>query len=187
MPGMVRSRSTRSGWSRRAAESASYPSAASPTTSKPCWARRAASASRVSGWASPTRMRTAMDPLSAAARLPTRGKVQHARTQSYRSWLLGELLLVGLLASATALFAVRDTLTSAYALPEARLAFDTAVALVALIVAVLASVRFVVEGRVLDLLLAAGFWGISLRPAPLGLVPLPPRRPVRPATAPPPP
>ena len=98
--------------------------------------------------------------------------MQHARTQSYRSWLLGELLLVGLLASATALFAVRDTLTSAYALPEARLAFDTAVALVALIVAVLASVRFVVEGRVLDLLLAAGFWSISLGTAAFGLVPV---------------
>jgi signal transduction histidine kinase len=98
--------------------------------------------------------------------------VEHAKAQSYRSWLLGELLLVALLASATGLFAVRDTLTSAYALPEARLAFDTAVALVALIVAVLASVRFVVEGRVLDLLLAAGFWSISLGTAAFGLVPV---------------
>lgn len=98
--------------------------------------------------------------------------MDHARSQSYRSWLLGELLLVGLLASATALFAVWDTLTSAYALPEARLAFDTAVAVVALIVAVLASVRFVVEGRILDLLLAAGFWSIALGTAAFGLVPV---------------
>ncbi len=98
--------------------------------------------------------------------------MDHSRTQSYRSWLLGELLLVSLLAAATALFAVRDTLTSAYALPDARLAFDTAVALVALIVAVLASVRFVVEGRILDLLLAAGFWSISLGTAAFGLVPV---------------
>jgi signal transduction histidine kinase len=92
--------------------------------------------------------------------------------QTYRSWLVGELLLVALLASATALFAVRDTFTSSYALPEARLAFDTAVAVVATIVAVLASIRFVVEGRLLDLLLAAGFWSIALGTAAFGLVPL---------------
>jgi signal transduction histidine kinase len=98
--------------------------------------------------------------------------VDHWRSQSYRSWLVGELMLVALLASATALFAVRDSFTSTYALPEARLAFDTAIAIVALIVAVLASVRFVVEGRVLDLLLAAGFWSIALGTAAFGLVPV---------------
>jgi signal transduction histidine kinase len=92
--------------------------------------------------------------------------------QTYRSWLFGELLLVALLASATALFAVRDTFTSSYTLPEARLAFDTAVAVVATIVAVLASIRFSVEGRVLDLLLAAGFFSIALGTAAFGLVPL---------------
>ena len=92
--------------------------------------------------------------------------------QTYRSWLVGELLLVALLASATALFAVRDTFTSTYALPEARLSFDTAVAVVATIVAVLASIRFVVEGRVLDLLVGAGFWSIALGTAAFGLVPL---------------
>lgn len=104
--------------------------------------------------------------------MPKRGVVDHRRSQSYRSWLVGELMLVALLASATALFAVRDTFTSAYALPEARLAFDTAIAVVAAIVAVLASVRFVVEGRVLDLLLAAGFWSIALGTAAFGLVPV---------------
>jgi signal transduction histidine kinase len=98
--------------------------------------------------------------------------VDHSRSQSYRSWLVGELLLVALLASATALFAVRDTFTSTYSLPEARLAFDTAIAVVAVIVAVLASVRFVVEGRVLDLLLSAGFWSIALGTAAFGLVPV---------------
>ena len=98
--------------------------------------------------------------------------MDHVRSQSYRSWLVGELMLVSLLASATALFAVRDSFTSAYALPEARLAFDTAIAVVAAIVAVLASVRFVVEGRVLDLLLAAGFWSIALGTAAFGLVPV---------------
>jgi signal transduction histidine kinase len=81
-------------------------------------------------------------------------------------------MLVSLLASATALFAVRDSFTSTYALPEARLAFDTGIAVVAALVAVLASVRFVVEGRVLDLLLAAGFWSIALGTAAFGLVPV---------------
>lgn len=97
--------------------------------------------------------------------------MENAR-QTYRSWLFGELLLVALLASATALFAVRETFTSTYELPEARLAFDTAVAVVATIVAVLASIRFVVEGRLLDLLLGAGFWSIALGTAAFGLVPL---------------
>ncbi len=92
--------------------------------------------------------------------------------QTYRSWLFGELLLVALLASATALFAIRDTFTSSYVLPEARLSFDTAVAVVATIVALLASIRFVVEGRLLDLLLAAGFWSIALGTAAFGLVPI---------------
>ena len=98
--------------------------------------------------------------------------MDHAPSQSYRSWLVGELMLVALLASATALFSVRDTFTSTYALPEARLAFDAAIAVVAAIVAVLASVRFVVDGRVLDLLLAAGFWSIALGTAAFGLVPV---------------
>jgi signal transduction histidine kinase len=98
--------------------------------------------------------------------------VDHARSESYRSWLLGELMLVGLLASATALFAVSETLQSTYALPEARLALDTAAAVVAAIVAVLASVRFLVDGRVLDLLLAAGFLSIGLGTAAFGLVPV---------------
>ena len=98
--------------------------------------------------------------------------MNHARSQTYRSWLLGELLLVGLLASATALFAAVESLQSAYALPEARLALDTAVAVVAIIVAVLASARFLVEGRLLDLLLAAGFWSIALGTAAFGLVPV---------------
>ncbi len=75
----------------------------------------------------------------------------------YRSWLLGEILLVCLLASGTALFAASDSLKSAYELHDARLAFDTAVAVVATFVCVLTSVRFLVEGRTLDLLLAAGF------------------------------
>jgi signal transduction histidine kinase len=98
--------------------------------------------------------------------------VEHFRSQSYRSWLFGELLVVGLLASATALFASSASLQSAYALPEARLAFDSTVAVVSVIVAVLATVRFRVDGQPLDLLLAAGFWSISLGTVAFGLVPV---------------
>jgi len=44
-----------------------------------------------------------------------------------------------------------------YALPHTRIALDTAVAVTASMVAVLAAIRFLVEGRGMDLLLAAGF------------------------------
>jgi len=98
--------------------------------------------------------------------------VDHGRSQTYRSWLLGEVLLVCLLASGTALFWTSDSLKSAYELHDARLAFDTAIAVVATFVCVLTSVRFLVEGRTLDLLLAAGFWSIALGTVAFGLVPV---------------
>jgi len=85
---------------------------------------------------------------------------------------VGELLLVGLLASATGLFAVSESLQTAYELPETRLVLDTAIAVVAFIVAVLASIRFLVGGRTLDLLVAAGFWSIALGTTVFGLVPV---------------
>lgn len=72
--------------------------------------------------------------------------------------MVGELLLVALLGSATALFLTNPALRSTYELPEGRLVLDTAVVLAATIVAILAGVRFSVEGRLLDLLLAAGFF-----------------------------
>jgi signal transduction histidine kinase len=49
---------------------------------------------------------------------------------------------------------------------------DTAVSVAAAIVFVLASVRFLVEGRALDLLLAGGFWSIALGTAAFGLIPV---------------
>jgi signal transduction histidine kinase len=98
--------------------------------------------------------------------------VDHRRSQTYRSWLLGEILLVCLLAFGTALFAASDSLKSAYELHDARLAFDTSVGVVATFVCVLTSVRFLVEGRTLDLLLAAGFWSIALGTVAFGLVPV---------------
>lgn len=88
--------------------------------------------------------------------------MEPTRPQQYRSWLVGEAMLVGLLASTIALFAVSDWLEPSYVAPEARLVMDTAIAVVAAIVAVLAAIRFVVEGRLSDLLLAGGFWSVAL-------------------------
>jgi signal transduction histidine kinase len=76
---------------------------------------------------------------------------------AYQSWLWGEILLLGLLAAALALFATYPSLRPTYDLPQVRLVLDTLVALAAALVAVLAGVRFSVEGRRLDLLLCAGF------------------------------
>ncbi|HEU6443850.1 MAG TPA: histidine kinase [Gaiellaceae bacterium] len=76
---------------------------------------------------------------------------------AYQAWLVGELLLVGLLGAALALFLAYPDLRSTYELPNLRLALDTGMVLAATIVAVLAGVRFSVEGRLLDLLLCAGF------------------------------
>ena len=84
--------------------------------------------------------------------------MQRNPKDTFESWLTGELLLVALLGSATALFLTNPILRSTYELPEGRLVLDTAVVLAATIVAILAGVRFSVEGRVLDLLLAAGFF-----------------------------
>jgi signal transduction histidine kinase len=79
-----------------------------------------------------------------------------ARPNAYRSWLVGELVLVAVLGLATIALWATDRLEG-YALPEARVALVTAVAVVASIVAVLAAIRFLVEGRVMDLLLSSAF------------------------------
>ncbi len=57
-------------------------------------------------------------------------------------------------------------------LPEGRLVLDTAVVLAATIVAILAAARFQVEGRLLDLLLAAGFCVAGLGTLAFSVVPL---------------
>jgi signal transduction histidine kinase len=76
---------------------------------------------------------------------------------AYQAWLVGELLLVGLLGASLALFLAYPELRSSYELPSLRLALDTGMMLAATIVAVLAGIRFSVERRRPDLLLCAGF------------------------------
>jgi signal transduction histidine kinase len=100
--------------------------------------------------------------LIGTSRRADKGGVSDVTPSGYRSWIVGEVMLVGLLASATALFAASGWLDPAYALSGARLTMDTAVAVVALIVSVLAAIRFQVEGRLLDLSLAAGFCSTSV-------------------------
>ena len=75
----------------------------------------------------------------------------------YQAWLWGEVLLIGLLGATLALFVAYPSLRSTYSLPQVRLVLDTAVMLAAAIVAVLAGIRFSVDGRRLDLLLCSGF------------------------------
>jgi signal transduction histidine kinase len=76
---------------------------------------------------------------------------------AYQSWLWGEILLFGLLGATLALFVTYPGLRPTYDLPRVRLVLDTMVALAAVLVAVLAGVRFSVDGRRLDWLLCAGF------------------------------
>ena len=75
---------------------------------------------------------------------------------TFEAWLVGELLLVALLGSATALFLTNPILRNTYELPEGRLVLDTAVVLAATIVAILAGVRFSVEGRSLGSVRSSG-------------------------------
>ena len=89
------------------------------------------------------------------------GNVQTRPSERYRSWLVGELVLVSVLALGTVLLAAAGRLDG-YSLPNARIALDTAAALVASIVAVLAATKFLVEGRGMDLLLAGGFLAIGV-------------------------
>jgi signal transduction histidine kinase len=83
--------------------------------------------------------------------------VRRDERDDYYAWLWGEVLLIGLLGAGLALFLAHPSLRNTYALPQVRLVLDTAVTLAAAIVAVLAGVRFTVEGRRLDLLLCGGF------------------------------
>ncbi len=80
---------------------------------------------------------------------------------AYHTWLVGEALLVALLAAGTAFFAAYPDLLPPKAVPELRLVLDTAVMLTGTLVALLTASRFAVEGRLADLVLSAGFFTVS--------------------------
>src|SRR4051794_29173341 len=159
MPGIDRSRRIRSGASSAARSIASPPSSASPTTSKPCCVSSPARAERVSGWSSTSRIRSAtvIPVLSAARDLPTRVNVRQDDRDDFEAWLAGEILLIGLLGASLALFVTNRHLQTELYLPDLRLVLQTVAAFAAGIIAVLAGVRYAVEGRRLDLLLSTGF------------------------------
>jgi signal transduction histidine kinase len=83
--------------------------------------------------------------------------MRHEERDDYQAWLWGQVLLIWLLGAALALFVAYPSLRNTYALPQVRLVLDTAVTLAAAIVALLAGLRFSVDGRRLDLLLCGGF------------------------------
>ncbi|MDX6491175.1 MAG: hypothetical protein QOD43_1420, partial [Gaiellaceae bacterium] len=80
----------------------------------------------------------------------------------YQAWLLGEILLLGLLGASLALFLTHTNgLHSSYSLPHLRLVLQTVVAIAAGLVALLAGARFSAEGQRFDLLLCLGFFVAS--------------------------
>jgi len=96
----------------------------------------------------------------------------HTRpSETYRSWLIGELLLVGVLALGTVLLAVTGRLDG-YQVARARISLDTAVAVVASIVAILTATRFLVVGRGMDLLLTGGFLATGVGTFAFAVVPV---------------
>ncbi|MES1248025.1 MAG: histidine kinase [Actinomycetota bacterium] len=79
-----------------------------------------------------------------------------------QSWLWSEILLAGLLGASLALFLAYPVLQTRWDLPELRLVLLTAIAGIGLLVAVLGAARYSADGRRLDLLLASGFFVLSL-------------------------
>jgi signal transduction histidine kinase len=75
----------------------------------------------------------------------------------FQAWLWGEILLVGLLGSSLALFVTRHDLQTKVSLPELGLVLHTVIAFAGGIIALLAGIRYAVEGRRIDLFLCCGF------------------------------
>ena len=89
----------------------------------------------------------------------------------FQAWLTGEILLIGLLGASLALFVARRDLQATVSLPELRLVLQTIASFAAGIIAVLAGVRYSVEGRRLDLLLCTGFLVASVSTAAFSIIP----------------
>jgi len=90
----------------------------------------------------------------------------------FQAWLWGEILLFGLLGSSLALFVSNPELQTKFALPQLGLVLQTIMAFAGAIIAVLAGIRFSVEGRRLDLLLCTGFLVASLSIAAFAVAPV---------------
>jgi signal transduction histidine kinase len=91
---------------------------------------------------------------------------------TYQAWLLGEVLLIGLLGAALALFLTYPSLRLTYYLPELRTVLATVTMLAAALVTILAAARFSVEGRRSDLFIAGGFYVAAASTLGFGIVPV---------------
>jgi signal transduction histidine kinase len=83
--------------------------------------------------------------------------VRQDSRDDFQAWLVGEILLIGLLGSSLALFVSNRDLQTQFSLPNLGLVLQTIIAFAGAIIAVLAGIRFAVEGRRLDLFLSTGF------------------------------
>ena len=85
----------------------------------------------------------------------------------FQAWLWGEILLFALLGwLAGPLRLTNKNLQTKVSLPQLGLVLKTVMAFAGGIIAVLAGIRFAVEGRRLDLLLCTGFFVASLSTPP---------------------
>jgi signal transduction histidine kinase len=98
--------------------------------------------------------------------------------ETYDAWLWGEVLLVGLLGAALALFLTTPQLRLAYHLPELGIVLTTVTMVAALLVTILTGVRFTLEGRRSDLALAAGFFAWAGGSLAFGIAPIVDGRPL---------
>jgi signal transduction histidine kinase len=89
--------------------------------------------------------------------MPTRLNMRQDSRDDFQAWLWGEILLIGLLGAALALFVSRRSLQTTFSLPELGLVLQTIMAFAGGIIALLAGIRYSVEGRRIDLLLCVGF------------------------------
>ena len=90
----------------------------------------------------------------------------------FQAWLWGEILLFGLLGSSLALFVTNHELQTRFSLPQLGLVLQTIMAFAAGIIALLAGIRFSVEGRRLDLFLCTGFLVSCVSSASFSIAPL---------------
>jgi signal transduction histidine kinase len=87
--------------------------------------------------------------------------VQREERTEYQAWLVGEILLLGLLGASLGLFASHTSLHPTYDLPHLRLMLQTVVVIAGGLVALLTGARFSADGRRSDLLLCLGFFVAS--------------------------
>jgi signal transduction histidine kinase len=90
----------------------------------------------------------------------------------FQAWLWGEILLVGLLGSSLALFVIRHDLQTRVSLPELGLVLHTVIAFAGALIALLAGIRYAVEGRRVDLFLCTGFLVASVSLVAFSIVPV---------------